>query len=205
MAVALSMYVLKLPHTGLPPEKLWLYCRLHWNTSGRTITAHTPRTHAVKQRCIHVSLKWQDGGTPSNKWTDLCKFSFYFEYTALQRIPVLQHNSVHAFGMSTIIAFVHLGLQFKWNQLSPNNSRHTRCIHKRLHAGKWPDLLISKPDAFSTLGYHWADYTGITLADAIAQRYSSGNPELILIIGTHWKTTGDTITLGCHRNHTGWY
>ena len=27
---------------------------------------------------------------------------------------------------------------------------------------------------------------------------------LIDITGTHWKTTGATITLGCHWNHTGW-
>ena len=27
---------------------------------------------------------------------------------------------------------------------------------------------------------------------------------LICIIGTHWNTTGATITLGCHRKHNGW-
>ena len=46
--------------------------------------------------------------------------------------------------------------------------------------------------------------TGTSLADAITQWYSSGNQELFCIIGTHWKTTGATSTLGCHWNHTGW-
>ena len=91
---------------------------------------------------------------------------------------VLLYHSVHAFDMSIIIIFVYLGLWFKWNQLSSNNSHHTGCIYKGLHAGKQPDLLTSKADADSTLRYHWTDNTGITLADAIAQWSSRGNPEL---------------------------
>ena len=34
----------------------------------------------------------------------------------------LQHHSEHALGMSTDIAYVYSGLQFKWNRLSTNNS-----------------------------------------------------------------------------------
>ena len=77
--------------------------------------------------------------------------------------------------------------------------------------------MTSKPDYVSTLGYHWTDHTGrplepqvhwdatgTTLADASTQWCSSGDPVLICIIGTHWKTTGATSTLGCHWNHTGW-
>ena len=77
--------------------------------------------------------------------------------------------------------------------------------------------MTSKPDYVSTLGYHWADRTGrplepqvhwdatgTTLADASTQWCSSGDPVLICMIGTHWKTTGFTSTLGCHWNHTGW-
>ena len=118
--------------------------------------------------------------------------------------------------MSTIIVFVYLGLQVKWNQFSSNNSHHTSCIHKRSHAGKWPDLMTYKPDSVSTLGYHWTDHTGgplepqvhwdatgTTLVYASTQWCSSGDPVLICIIGTHWKTTGATKTLGCHWNHTG--
>ena len=79
------------------------------------------------------------------------------------------------------------------------------------------DLMTSKPDSVSTLGYHWTDHTrrpletqvhwdatGTTLADASTQWCSSGDPVLICIIGTHWKTIGATSTLGCHWNHTGW-
>ena len=78
-------------------------------------------------------------------------------YSAYQfcssNVWVLQHYSVHAFDMSTIIVFVvYLGLKFKWNQLNSDNSRHTSCIHKGLHAGKGPDQRTSKRDAVSTLG-----------------------------------------------------
>ena len=127
---------------------------------------------------------------------------------------VLQHHSAHAFDVSIIIAFVYLGLQVTWNQMSSNNSHHTSCIHKGSHAGKWPDLMTSKPDSVSTLGYHWTDHTGIslepqvhwdatgaTLADASTQWCSSGDPVLICIIGTHWKTTGKP--LEDHWKHTG--
>ena len=128
---------------------------------------------------------------------------------------VLQHHSVHAFDMSTIIVFVYLGLQVKWNQLSSNNSHHTSCIHKGSHAGKWPDLMTSKPDSVSSLGYLWTDHTGkplepqvhwdatwTTLADASTQWCPSGDPVLICIICTlqdhwkledHWKHTGNTL------------
>ena len=129
---------------------------------------------------------------------------------------VLQHHPAHAFDMSTIIIFVYFGLQVKWNQFSPNNSHHTSCIYNGLQAGKWPVLMSSKPDSVSTLGYHWADHTrrslepqvhwdatGTTLADASTQWCFSGDPVLICILGTHWKTTGATSKLGCHWNHTG--
>ena len=100
---------------------------------------------------------------------------------------------------------MYLGLPFKWNQFGSNNSRHTSSLHKGLHAGKWTDLMSSKPDAVSTLEYHWTDYTGTTVADPITQWSSSGNLELtICIIGTHWKIIEDTSTLVCHWNHNGW-
>ena len=41
------------------------------------------------QSSIHASLKWQDGGIPVSKWTGLCIFSLYLEFTALQWMPVL--------------------------------------------------------------------------------------------------------------------
>ena len=145
---------------------------------------------------------------------------------------VLQHYSVHAFDMNTIIVFVYLGLQVKWNQFKSNNSHHACCIHKGSHAGKWPDLMPSKPNSVSTLVYHWTDHTGrplepqvhwdatgTTLADASTQWCSSGDPVLICIIGTHWKTTGKPLeahwlpiiispvafqcTLGLSSRHTG--
>ena len=63
--------------------------------------------------------------------------------------------------------------------------------------------MTSKPDSVSTLGYDWTDRTGrplepqvhwdaigTTLAGACTQWCPNGNPVLICIIGTHWKTTG---------------
>ena len=47
---------------------------------------------------------------------------------------------------------------------------------------------------------HW-DATGTTLADASTQWCPSGDPVLICIIGTHWKTTGKP--LEDHWKHTG--
>ena len=112
-------------------------------------------------------------------------------------------STLHAFDMSTTIVFVYLGLQVNWNQFSSNNSHHTSWIHKGSHAGKWPDLMTSKPDSVSTLGYHWTDHTrkplepqvhwdttGTTLADASTECFPIGDPVLICIIGTHWMTTG---------------
>ena len=130
---------------------------------------------------------------------------------------VLQHHSVHAFDMSTIRVFVCLGLQVKWNQFSSNNSHHTSYLHKGLHAGKWPDLMISKPDSVSTLEHHWKDHTGrplepqvhwddtgATLADASTKRCPSSDPVLIctFTIRAHWKATGRP--LKAHWEHTGY-
>ena len=130
---------------------------------------------------------------------------------------VLQHHSAHVFDMSIIIVFVYLRLQVTWNQLSSNNSHRSSCIHKGSHAGKWPDLMTSKPDSVSTLGYHWRDHTGrplepqvhwdatgTTLADASTQWYPSGDPVLICINGTHWKTTGKPLEDYWNTLETHW-
>ena len=128
---------------------------------------------------------------------------------------VLQHYSVHAFDMSTRTVFVYLGLQVKWNQFSSNNSYHTNWIHKVSHAGKWPDLMTSKPDSVSTLGYHWTDHaglplepqvhwdaTGTTLADASTQWCPSVNLHNWNRLEDHWKATGRS--LEDHWKHTGY-
>ena len=75
--------------------------------------------------------------------------------------------------------------------------------------------MSSKPDSVSALGYYWTDHTGrplesqvhwdatgTTLVDASTQWCSSGDPVLICIIGTHWKTTGKP--LEDHWKHTGY-
>ena len=131
-------------YTGTPLGKLsWNYP--HWNATEESLTIaatlehnwrgyDSPHTqaHIVKQTSSHASLKWQDVWTSSSKWRDLCKFSFYLEFTALQCIPVLffkrvsTSTSLHVcFWYERIIVFVYLELQFKWNPSSSNNSRHT--------------------------------------------------------------------------------
>ena len=118
--------------------------------------------------------------------------------------------------MNTIIVFVYLGLQVKWNLFSSNNSHHTNCIHKGLHAGKWPDLMTYKPDSVSTLRYHWTDYTrrplepqvhwdatGTTLADASRSQWrSSGNLHNWNTLEHHCKVTGTP--LEAHWKRTGY-
>ena len=156
-------------YTGTPLEKRSWNCptlechwrnsdhgSLLWNTTGGTVTAHK-----------HT---WD----LSSKWIGLCKFSFNLEFTALQWISVLLFKRVSTstslyicLGYEHHYSFCVYGLQFKWNQLNSTNSRHTSCMHKGLYAEKWPDLVTLKPDSVSTLGYHWADCTGTTLADAI--------------------------------------
>ena len=127
----------------------------------------------------------------------------------------LQHHSVHALDVSTIIVFVYLGFEVKCNQFSSNNSHHTSCKHKGSHAGKWPDLMNSKPDSVSTLGYHWTDHTGrpleshvhwdatgTTLADASTQWWPSVNLHNWNTLEDHWKATGRP--LDPQWNHTGY-
>ena len=103
-------------YTGTPLEKLsWnsptLECHWrnlvetapHWDATGETLTfaaytgtplerlwqpTHARHIQLSMQSSIHARLKWQDGGTKLSKWTGLCIFSLYLEFTALQWIPV---------------------------------------------------------------------------------------------------------------------
>ena len=197
-------------YIGTPLNKRNWNCptlECHW---GDYNSPHTIQAHIVKQSSIHASLKWQDGGTQGTSgqisvnlaftWSLLLSTVYQF---CSSNMWLVQHHFVHALDISTIIAFVYLGLQYKLNQLSSNNSRHTSCIHRGCMLGS--DLTQWPPNQTLPVHwvYHWADCTGTTLADAIVHRSSSGNPMLICIIGTHWNTAGATSTLGCQRNHTG--
>ena len=159
------------------------------------------------QSSIHASLKWQDGGTPVSKWTGLCIFSLYLEFTALQWMPVLLLTHVSTSTLLCACLWHEHHYSFRVvgvaSQTKSVTTHHTSCIHKGSHAGKWHDLMTSKPDYVSTLGYHWTYHTerplepqvhwdaiGTTLTDASTQWCPSGDPVLICLIGTHWKTTG---------------
>ena len=201
---------LKLSSTGMQLKKLTIaaYTGTLWRDCD---SPNTPRD--IKVSRVASMPVWNDKMTgpqaasgqvsaiPAFTWSLLLSDAYEFCFSNMW---ILQHHSMHALDTSSIILFVYLRFQFKWNQLSSNNSRHSRCIHRDLQAGKWPDLITSKPDALSTLECHCTDCTGTILANTIAQWSSSANPVLICIIGTHWKTTGARRTLGCHWNHTGW-
>ena len=82
-------------------------------------------------------------------------------------------------------------------------SSRNSCVHKGLHAGKWPDLMTSKTYYLSTLGYHWTNYTGTILADAVTQWSSVATQRssfsLLERIGrplesqVHWDANGTTL------------
>ena len=173
-------------YIGTPLNKRSWNCptlECHW---GDYNSPHTIQAHIVKQSSIHASLKWQDGGTQGTSgqisvnsaftWSLLLSTVYQF---CSSNMWLVQHHFVHAWDISTIIAFVYFGLQYKWNQLSSNNSRHTSCIHRGLHAGKWPDPMTSKPDAPSSLGVplgrlHW-NHTGWCYRPSVFQWQSNVN------------------------------
>ena len=71
--------------------RIFDHSSLHWNITGWTITVdtHTPR-HMKLMGAVFINLKWQDGWTPSSKWTGLSKLNF----TALQCILFLLFKCV---------------------------------------------------------------------------------------------------------------
>ena len=107
-------------YTGIPLGDPANICRVHWNTTGETV----PHWNATGET-DYCSLRW---GTNA-----------YRCYSS--NVWVLQHHFVHALDISAIIVFCVFGVAVQRNQLSSNNSCHTSCIHKRLHAGlvTWPN------------------------------------------------------------------
>ena len=143
----------------MPLEKLWPLkptLEHHWMDCNNS---HTPMRILLSRLAsmpvwndrvvVHQAASGEVSVNSAFTWGLLLCNAYQFYSSNLW---VLRHHSVHALDMSTIKVFVYLGLQFKWNQLSSNNARHTNCIHERLHAGNWPDRMASKSDALSTLG-----------------------------------------------------
>ena len=132
----------------------WLVqCTLecHWNATGWP-SVHWDPTGTPLADPVYTGIPLAGHQTASGQ---VCKFSSYLELTALQWTPVLLLKQVSTSTSPRTrlgyIVFVYLGLQVKWNQFSPNNSYHTSCIHKGLHAGKGPDPMTSKPDSVRCL------------------------------------------------------
>ena len=183
------------PHSNATEETLTFAAYAGTRLEGLWQPAQAP-THIVKHAqqhpCQFEMTRWRD---TSKQWSGLCIFSIYLEFTALQWIPVLllTHVSTSTSPCACLwyehhYSFCVLGLQVKWNQLSSDNSLHTSCIHKGSHAGKWSDIMTSKPDSVSTLGYigqttlddHWSHkYTGMPLEPHWLMLAPSGVPVAI--------------------------
>ena len=129
------------------------------------------------QSNIHASLKWQDGGTPVRKWTGLCIFNHYLEFTALQWMWVLQHCSVHAFNMGTIRVFLCIW-GCKSNEISLVQTTLTIPVVYIRGRMLGSDLTYWPPNQI--LAVHW-DTTGLTtLEDHWSHKYT-GMP-----LEPHW-------------------
>ena len=133
LSLTLSQCTLAGPvYIGMPLECHWLtQCTLGYHWATQQILARYTGTPLEK-----FSWNRQDGGTPVSKWTGLCIFSLYLEFTALRWIPVLllTHGSTST-SLYACLWYEHhyslcvFGLQVKWNQFSSNNSHHASCIH----------------------------------------------------------------------------
>ena len=140
--------------TGRPSKYLQGALEHYWQK--RSWNCHPLECHW--RNSDNCSLYWNTtGGNSAFTWSLLFCNGYQF---CSSNVWVLQHHSVHALDMSTIL---YIG-GCKWNQLSSNNFRHTSCIYIRgCMLGN--DLTLWLPNR--TLSVHWTDYPGTTLADAI--------------------------------------
>ena len=127
-------------------SKIFKWCQSSIHTSFHVCTFNSRSGHRELSR-VACNPFWNDKkAEPHRKWAVLCKFSSFLggllPCNAYQlcssNVWILQLHFLH---INTIIVFVYLGLLFKWNQHSSNNSHHISYIHKGLYAVKWPDLL----------------------------------------------------------------
>ena len=154
---------LKLPHTGMPLEKLWLFLPALEHHCRDCNIPHTPM-HMYLNRVAPIPVSNdKTAGQQAASGQVSVKSAFNWSLLFCNGYPfcssntwVLQHHFVHALDMSTIIVFVYLGLQFKRNKLSSNKSRHTSSVHKGLVAC-WE---VTWPNDHQTRFYQ---YTGIPL------------------------------------------
>ena len=172
----------------MPLEKLWLLHPIlehHW----RYFNSPYTQAHIINQSSIHSSLKWQDDGAPSSKWTKNSRHtSCIHNGLYAGKWPVRMTSKPDAF----------IGLGYNWTdcagtvladaiaQWFSSGNAVFICIIETHHTGRplEPKVL-------------W-DATGTTLADASIQWYPSGNPALICIIGT--QTTGSTLETLATKN-----
>ena len=181
----------------------WLVpCTLecHWHTHTHT------QAHIVRQSSIHTSLKWQDDEAASGQ-VSVNSVLLGVNSSPMQTSSALQtceyiNITVHALYMSTIIVFVYLGLQYKWNQLSSNNSRHTsvECCWEVT----WPNDLHTRRSQYTEIPLDRLDWNHTCWCyRPVAFQWQSK-------VNLNWNTLEDhwshkyTSTLGCHWNHTSW-
>ena len=100
---------------------------------------------------------------------------------------IFQHHSQHALYLGTNIVLCIRGCSSNKSSLA-ERTLAIQVVYMCLHADMWLDLMTSKADAFSTLGYHWADNTGTTLDDAITQWQSRAHHvHNWNILEYHWR------------------
>ena len=188
----------------MPLEKLCLLqptLEHHWWDYN---SPHTPR-HIKLGRVTSIPV-WNDKMTRQHAASGQVSVNSAFTWSWLlskayqfcnSNVWVLQHHSVHAFDMSTIRVFVHLGLQYKWNQLSWNNSSYTCCIHKgwvSCWEMTWPDDLQTRCSQYIGIPLdrlHW-NHTGWCYLPVVYHWQSNVNFH-------NWNTMEDpgaTSTLG---------
>ena len=150
------------------------------------------------QSSIHASLKWQDGGTPVSKWTGLCIFSLYLEFTALHWMPVqlLTHVSTSTL-LYACLWYEHLYIFLciwgcKSNEISLVHTSLTIAVVYIRGRMLGSDLTQWPPN--QVLSVHW-DTTGQTaLEDHWSHKYT-GMP-----LEPHWQmlaSSGVPVAIQC--------
>ena len=186
----------------MPLEKLWLLqpTREH---HGRDCNSPHTQAPVVKQSSIHANLKWQDSRTTITKWTGLHNVSFYLDTSS-----VLQ--KCEYFNIIMCMPWICAPLQFfcifvvvlQMKSTSSNNSRHTNCTHKGLHARKWPEPKELQTRVCQYTGIplnrlHW-NHTGWCYHPVVSQWQSSVHVHNWNTLEDHWSHRYTVMTLEPH-------
>ena len=211
----------KLTHIGVPLDKLWLLLftlEHHWRDHHHqpppppTPTTHHTHTHIqahiVKQSSIHASLKCQGDGPQAASvevsvnsvfiWRVLLSNAYQF---CCSNVSVLQHHSVHALDMGTIVVLCIWYCSTNEIGFSQTNlDTPVLCIRGSCWEVIWPNDFQTRPSQYwdttgqITLEPHWLMLSPSDLPVAIKclfawSQHTGRPPEPHL----HWDATGTTL------------